>query len=364
MTAPLFLLQPGEFEFSPELASHLSALQPSAVSAQGSVSLEAAMTACSGWVSLRGEEARHALEVKRLKAGEILDLSDGRGLRLRARLGGGAGRGVAGSGGAGSAGDRGGRAERGEHKERGVLRAQVFASILQSPPPPALVLVQALAKNKRDEQAVETATEIGVSEIIPWQAARCVTVWSDAKKAEKGREKWEKIAAEATKQSRQAFIPQVSPLLRGEQLYREITQRVARGAWALALHESATEPFSAWAKRLQEAFSAGDFGRGENPAPPETDAHAPGTKDTGTDDTGTDDTGGAHDTGARLEGRAGAPTEIILLVGPEGGISEEEIAALRQAGAQALRLGQSVLRASTAGPAALAALHAASGRWD
>ncbi len=76
-------------------------------------------------------------------------------------------------------------------------------------PSPRLVLVQALAKGDRDELAVQAATELGVDEIVPWQAARSVSRW-DAAKAEKGRARWAAIVREAAKQAHRAWVPEVS----------------------------------------------------------------------------------------------------------------------------------------------------------
>jgi 16S rRNA (uracil1498-N3)-methyltransferase len=55
--------------------------------------------------------------------------------------------------------------------------------------------------------------------------------------------------------------------------------------------------------------------------------------------------------------------EIVIVVGPEGGIAEEELAAFAAVGAEPVRLGSSVLRTSTAGVAATAALLARTPRW-
>jgi len=119
---------------------------------------------------LTGPEARHAVTVKRLRAQERVDLVDGAGLRLLCEVTG------AGVGGA---------------KDR--LAVRVLERVEEPEPSLRLTLVQALAKGGRDEQAVETATEVGVGLVLPWQSERCVSVWQGAKQA-KGRQRCEGTA--------------------------------------------------------------------------------------------------------------------------------------------------------------------------
>jgi 16S rRNA (uracil1498-N3)-methyltransferase len=173
-------------------------------------------------------------------------------------------------------------------------------------PRPRIVLVQALAKGDRDELAVQAATELGVDAIVPWQAARSISRW-DSAKAEKGRARWQTIVREASKQSIRAWVPTVEPLVGTAAL-------VSRGAEArvLVLDPEAEHPLSAL---------------------------------------------GAHQTDAP------DACDLVLVVGPEGGIAPEELAAFEAAGALRVRLGDTVLRTSTAGPAAIAVLSAALGRW-
>ncbi|WP_439565702.1 16S rRNA (uracil(1498)-N(3))-methyltransferase [Microcella sp.] len=168
---------------------------------------------------------------------------------------------------------------------------------------PSIHLVQALAKGDRDELALQAATELGVDGVIPWQAARSVSRW-DAAKAIKNRERWQTIAREATKQAIRPWMPVVEPLATTAQLAAR-----ASGSTVLVLDPT------------------GD--------------HALTTLT-------------PHDLGHR---------DILIVVGPEGGIAPEERDALVAAGARCVRLGASVLRTSTAGPAAIAVLSAALGRW-
>jgi 16S rRNA (uracil1498-N3)-methyltransferase len=170
-------------------------------------------------------------------------------------------------------------------------------------PSPRVVLVQALAKGDRDELAVQAATELGVDEIVPWQAARSVSRW-DAAKAVKGRARWATIVREAAKQAHRPWVPGVAELTSTAGL----VQRAAASR-LLVLEPTAPERLST------------------------------------------------------LAVEHGDDRDVVLVVGPEGGIAPEELDALAAAGAQLVRLGDTVLRTSTAGPAALAVVSTALGRW-
>ncbi|MGN7798928.1 16S rRNA (uracil(1498)-N(3))-methyltransferase [Leifsonia sp. 22587] len=165
---------------------------------------------------------------------------------------------------------------------------------------PAITLVQALAKGDRDELAIQAATELGVDAVVPWSASRSVSRWEGAKVG-KGRERWTSIVREAAKQSIRAWTPEVGELATTKQL-----AALAATARVLVL---------------------------------EPDAEVP------------------------LTGIVPDDRDLVLVVGPEGGIAPQELAALRDAGAELVRLGGTVLRTSTAGPAALAVLNAALRRW-
>ena len=165
---------------------------------------------------------------------------------------------------------------------------------------PAVFLVQALAKGDRDELAVQAATELGVDGVIPWTAARSISRWEGAKVA-KGRDRWSAVVREASKQSLRAWIPDVLDLVTTKQLIR-----LAEGARMLVLEPTAELALSA----------------------------------------------------LESDGR-----DLLLVVGPEGGIAPQELDAFAAAGASVVRLGDEVLRTSTAGPAALAVLNVKLGRW-
>jgi 16S rRNA (uracil1498-N3)-methyltransferase len=170
-------------------------------------------------------------------------------------------------------------------------------------PAPRVVLAQALVKGDRGELAVELATEAGVDAVVPWRAARCVARWEAGPRGDKALARWRTTAREAAKQARRAWVPVVEEPVTTSVLAR----RVATAAATLVLHESATGGIAA------------------------VDLPADG--------------------------------DLLLVVGPEGGIADDEVDALVAAGAQAVRLGPEVLRASTAGAVALGALGVLTGRW-
>jgi 16S rRNA (uracil1498-N3)-methyltransferase len=197
-----------------------------------------------------------------------------------------------------------------------IAAASEFSFEVQSvesidPPLPWIYLAQALAKGDRDELAIQAATELGVDGIIPWLAARSISRWEGAKIA-KGQDRWLAVVREATKQSARAWLPEVQRLTTTKDLAAlgELCQLIVLDPLAeLSLTQL------------------------ESPVP-------------------------------RFEDRPdGPPRSIVLVVGPEGGISPAEFELLYAAGAVGARLGDGVLRTSTAGPAAIAVLSAKLGRW-
>ena len=168
-----------------------------------------------------------------------------------------------------------------------------------------LVLVQALAKGDRDELAAETATELGIDAVIPWQSERSIVRWK-ADRAAKAHAKWQSVVTAAAKQARRAWIPEVRAAVDGAGLQAA----VAAADLAIILHEDAVRP-------LRQVLEPG------RPPP------------------------------LRRRRRTGAASrEVLLIVGPEGGISPREVTRLCDAGAVTALLGHHVLRSSTAGPAA------------
>ncbi|WP_017557039.1 16S rRNA (uracil(1498)-N(3))-methyltransferase [Nocardiopsis baichengensis] len=183
-------------------------------------------------------------------------------------------------------------------------------------PRPRLTVLQALAKGDRGELAVEMMTEAGVDRIVPWAAERCVARWKGDRTA-KSLAKWRSTAREAAKQARRARVPEVA-----EPVGRDgAAELLGEADLGLVLHEEAGRPLA----RTGVPTGAPD-------GPPEP-----------------------------AEG--GGAAEIVLAVGPEGGVSEAELEAFEAAGAQRVLLGPTVLRTSTAGVAALAVLQARVGRW-
>lgn len=198
-----------------------------------------------------------------------------------------------------------------EHAGRDGLRARVMERWTVEPGHPTVTVVQALPKSERSELAIELATEAGADAFLAWQAARCVANWEGAR-VDKGLRRWRAVVRSAARQSRRAHIPTVDGVLSTPELTRRIRDEIAAGAAVLALHETATH-------RLADIFSGGGVAQANS---------------------------------------------LLLLIGPEGGIEREEISALTDAGAAAVRLGPQVLRTSTAAAVALGALGVLTPRWD
>ncbi len=183
----------------------------------------------------------------------------------------------------------------------GELELAVLARRAEPAPAPSVTVVQAIPKGDRGELAVETMTEVGVDVIVPWAAQRCVVRWRE--KADKGVARWRSTAVAAAKQSRRAWFPEVTSVAG----LAEVTARVRAASLALLLDPDA-----------ELALAAARFP---------------------------------------------VAGEIVLVVGPEGGVAPEEASALAAAGAVGARLGPTVLRASSAGAVAAALVMSAAGRW-
>ncbi len=225
---------------------------------------------------LDGAEGHHAADVRRLRLGAALLLTDGEGHGAACTV---------------------------VEVAKGVLVVEVVRRWHVGEAQPCLVVVQALAKGDRGETAVETLTEVGVDVIVPWSASRSVTRWS-TERAPKALERWRSAARESAKQSRRTRWPEV----RGPATTAEVVTLLRAAESGLVLHEEA-------------AIALGQV-------------TPPGSGD------------------------------VVLVVGPEGGISPEELAAFADTGATAVRLGPSILRTSTAGTAAAAVLLSRTPRWS
>jgi 16S rRNA (uracil1498-N3)-methyltransferase len=184
----------------------------------------------------------------------------------------------------------------------GGLRLEVRSRRQVPAPEPRVVVIQALPKGERAELAVEVLTELGVDEIVPWAASRSIAQWHGPR-GDKALDRWRRTAREAAKQSRRAWVPAIAALATTAQVAARMT-----GTATLLLHEDAVDPFAT----------------------------------------------------AALPDRG----DLFIVVGPEGGIAPAELEAFAAAGAIAVRLGDPVLRTSTAGAAALAVVSARLGRWS
>jgi 16S rRNA (uracil1498-N3)-methyltransferase len=193
-----------------------------------------------------------------------------------------------------------------ERVGKGSLSARVLSRRTVASPSPEVTVVQALPKSDRSELAIELATEAGADAFVAWQSDRCVARWDGATKVDKGLRRWQAVARSAARQSRRPHVPPITALMSTRELAAHVTT-VADRTLALVLHESATLPLTAVG--LESARS------------------------------------------------------LLLVIGPEGGIGDDELAVLTRAGATAVRLGPSVLRTTTAAAVALGALGALTPRW-
>lgn len=225
-------------------------------------------------LTIVGDEAHHAVAVRRLRVGERVMVVDGRGRVATAAI-----------------------------SETGKRELSVVVEDLTDhpEPTPAFTVVQAIPKGDRGELAVEVLTEIGASTIVPWAASRSVAVWK-GERAEKSHTRWSSTAREAAKQARRAWFPDVTPMATTGQ----VASIVRSSDLAIVLHEDAIATF---------------------------------------------------------ESLPAVPAHVTVIVGPEGGVSPEELAAFEAAGARTIKMGAEVLRTSTAGVAAVAALLSRTPRW-
>ena len=227
-------------------------------------------------VEVEGEEARHAVVVRRTAPGERVVLTDGRGTAATCV--------VTGTG-------------------KNLLAVEVEDVASQPEPLPRVTVVQAVPKGDRGELAVAVLTEVGAARVVPWAAERCVAVWR-GERAVKGRAKWAATARESAKQARRTWFPEIGDL----HTTGEVAALVGAADLAVVLHEA---------------------------------------------------DGGVPLSGVGLDG----VRDLVVVVGPEGGVTDTELSALDDAGATTVRLGPEVLRTSTAGVAAVAALLSRTPRW-
>lgn len=167
---------------------------------------------------------------------------------------------------------------------------------------PPITVVQALIKGDRSTLAVELLTEVGVDHIVPWEADRSVVRWH-GERAARGRQRWQRAAQESAKQSRRLHVPQIHPAITSENLAEVLDCAGSK----VVCHENA----------------------------PTAITQVPISTDSG----------------------------VVIVVGPEGGISERELDLCAETGAQLVGLGPTVLRASSAGVVAASWVLGATGRW-
>lgn len=241
----------------------------------------------SGWtMALPDAVKRHAIQSMRLHEGDALQISDGAGLRIDATV---------------------------ADERAGTVLVESFTQ--EDAPTVRLALVQALAKNGHDEQGIDTATQIGVDDVFPWQSDRAIARY----KAGRTDRKWTQTLRAATEQSRRAFMPALHDCMTSKQLLAQCRRAAVNGDVVIVLHQDATAGWSDVEQRV-EALMERSLADGKT-------------------------------------------RTVYVVVGPEGGISDQEIEALTSAGADACILGANILRASTAGPVALSLLSRTLGRF-
>ena len=257
MTAPLFLLDP-DHDDSPLASDELH----------------------TGWrLTLPEHIRRHALGSMRLKNGDQLDLSDGDGLRISALV-----------------------------RDASTGLVEVTTVGRQAPPEKELILVQALAKGGRDEQAIDMATQIGVDQVMPWQADRSIAKWRPGRNDRH----WQATLDAATEQSRRSYRPRLLDKVDSHGLASWCRKATDQGRLVLVLHQDADLGWDAVRKRVNKLPSG---------------------------------------------------SSVAIVVGPEGGIADQEIQGMMRQGALPVRLGGNILRAALAGPVALTLLADMLGRW-
>jgi 16S rRNA (uracil1498-N3)-methyltransferase len=231
------------------------------------------LTASDDIAVISGPEARHAASVSRLRVGESISVTNGRGLVITGNA-------------VTVSSDR--------------IEVRIETRREDASESPTISLVQALAKGDRDELAIQMATELGVDSVYPWSASRSISVWSGPKVA-KGVERWTSIVREASKQAMRSRIPAVS-----EPVTVNHISAMATTHQVLVLDPTGSEALTAI-----ELYDA----------------------------------------------------PLVVVVGPEGGISPQELQQLSDSGAHIVRLGPTVVRTSTAGAAAISVLNSRLGRW-
>ncbi|MBU3692041.1 MAG: 16S rRNA (uracil(1498)-N(3))-methyltransferase [Candidatus Nanopelagicaceae bacterium] len=226
----------------------------------------------SGSLEIDGDEAKHAISALRIKEGELISVTDGRGARADALVIG---------------------------VTRKTIAIEIKSYRFEENSLVKLTVVQALTKGDRARETIELLTEAGVNQIIPWSAQRCVGQWKDD-----ALEKWRSWSKEATKQSRRSWIPEISNI----HSTNDVVSELSNFNISLIFHESGERKLS---QVLQDK----------------------------------------------------SPSSLLMIIGPEGGISETELSAFKASGAIEVAMGQPVFRSAHAGAAALAAVQTGLRIW-
>ena len=184
-----------------------------------------------------------------------------------------------------------------------IAKKELFVSITErgeiQAAKPELVLVQAITKSDRNKEMLELAVEAGVDRIIPWQSERSISKWQSDSE-----QKWQVGIKQSCKQARQVKLPQLMQVMSTS----EVITSIGEGGFGIVFHEEASTKFS--------------------------DLTIPNSQ-----------------------------SSVYLVIGPEGGISEQELLSFQNNGSKVVRLGDTVLRSAHAGFAALSAVQTKLGRW-
>jgi 16S rRNA (uracil1498-N3)-methyltransferase len=227
-------------------------------------------TAVGSRYEFDSEDAHHAIKVLRIAAGEIFNLSDGKGAWSKVSV---------------------------ENVNKKSMTVRVLASGFEEALSQQFTIVQAIPKGDRIKESIEMSTEGGVDRIVMWKATRSIG------RADEKIEKLQQTAREASKQSRRFRIPEVSGVATTE----GVVDVIAKADLALVFHESAIQTIS-------KTVTAG-------------------------------------------------ATNIVIIIGPEGGLTDDELETFAAAGAKVVLMGRPILRSAHAGLAALAAVNTALSVW-
>jgi 16S rRNA (uracil1498-N3)-methyltransferase len=227
-------------------------------------------TAVGSRYEFDSEDAHHAIKVLRIAAGEIFNLSDGKGAWSKVSV---------------------------ENVNKKSMTVRVLASGFEEALSQQFTIVQAIPKGDRIKESIEMSTEGGVDRIVMWKATRSIG------RADEKIEKLQQTAREASKQSRRFRIPEVSGVATTE----GVVDVIAKADLALVFHESAIQTIS-------KTVTAGAI-------------------------------------------------NIVIIIGPEGGLTDDELETFAAAGAKVVLMGRPILRSAHAGLAALAAVNTALSVW-